>query len=190
MTDSTTQGSQNFFIRYLTRTDQVGFVLRVIPLLTLLTLVTLTSFYEEWIQTPFMNFNALLTYWGINLFGAGAEMSGNKVWTNKFAVVVVSACTGQFTMLILFSMLVAFPAKLKMKIKGIVAGFSLIMVLNLVRLVSLFFIGEAYPEIFDDVHLYIWQAITIAVALIFWYLWAQRALRGLEPTPAQAVDGS
>lgn len=187
-TDSGTR-APGFLVHTLTRKDPRGFIIRVIPLLALLIFATTFDAFEEYVQEPFMRLNAWMTHVGINVFGAQSELSDNKVWTGKFAVTVVPACTGQFTLLILFSMLMAFPASLSMKLRGLVTGFLLILGLNLIRLVSLFFIGEAYPEIFDDVHLYVWQAITITVALLFWYFWARRALRGLEAPRAGVEEG-
>ena len=52
------------------------------------------------------------------------------------------------------------------------------------RLYTLFLLGQSYPKLFDDVHVYIWQGVTIAVVLLYWYAWARKALG-----PAGAAGG-
>jgi exosortase/archaeosortase family protein len=64
-----------------------------------------------------------------------------------------------------------------------------IQVLNLARIVSLFYLGQWDMKWFEWAHLYLWQALIMLDALIVWMLWI-RALPGpeaslpKEPAPA------
>jgi exosortase/archaeosortase family protein len=47
----------------------------------------------------------------------------------------------------------------------------LLLILNLVRIVSLFLIGVYFHRIFDLTHIDVWQALFIFLAVLLWILW-------------------
>ena len=74
-------------------------------------------------------------------------------------------------MIILISAIIAFPAPWKHRLIGLVAGFIAIQLLNLVRIVSLFFLGLWSQVWFEWFHLYLWQALIVLDALIVFLIW-------------------
>ena len=80
-------------------------------------------------------------------------------------------------MIILFAAMFAFPAPLKNKLIGFGIGFIAIQALNLVRIISLFYLGQWNMTWFNWFHLYLWQALIILDALVVWLIW----LRTLPP---------
>ena len=58
-------------------------------------------------------------------------------------------------------------------------GFLAIQSLNVVRIISLFYLHEWTSVWFDWFHLYLWQALIILDALVFWLIW----LRWLPRAP-------
>jgi len=54
---------------------------------------------------------------------------------------------------------------------GFVVGFFAIQALNLVRIVSLFYLGQWNQVAFEWFHLYLWQALIIMDALVVWLIW-------------------
>jgi exosortase/archaeosortase family protein len=60
---------------------------------------------------------------------------------------------------------------MKNKLMGFVAGFFAIQILNLVRIVSLFYLGQWNQVAFEWFHLYLWQALIIMDALVVWLIW-------------------
>ena len=56
--------------------------------------------------------------------------------------------------------------------------------LNLFRIVSLFFVGAYFPKVFHMVHVDGWQALFILITLFLWIAWARWALRGAQPADA------
>ena len=71
----------------------------------------------------------------------------------------------------MFAAIFAFPAPLKNKFLGFVAGFFAIQALNLVRIISLFYLGQWNQVAFEWFHLYLWQALIILDALVVWLVW-------------------
>ena len=80
-------------------------------------------------------------------------------------------------MIILFAAIFAFPAPFKNKLIGFAIGFVAIQALNLVRIISLFYMGQWSMTWFEWFHLYLWQALIILDALVVWLIW----LRTLPP---------
>jgi exosortase/archaeosortase family protein len=54
---------------------------------------------------------------------------------------------------------------------GIGVGFAAIQVLNLVRIISLFYLGQWNRVWFDWFHLYLWQALIVLDALVAFLVW-------------------
>jgi len=52
-----------------------------------------------------------------------------------------------------------------------VVGFFAIQFLNLVRIVTLFYLGQWNQVAFEWFHLYLWQALIIMDALVVWLVW-------------------
>ena len=75
------------------------------------------------------------------------------------------------------------PSPFKSKIIGFVIGFFAIQALNLVRIISLFYLGQWSMVAFEWFHLYLWQALIILDALVVWLIW----LRTL-PRPERKSD--
>ena len=52
------------------------------------------------------------------------------------------------------------------------SGILLLSAVNLVRVISLFWIGSAFPQYLDVAHVLIWQMIVVVIVL--WLVWAER----------------
>ena len=67
----------------------------------------------------------------------------------------------------------AFPATWRRRLFGILVGVSLILTLNLVRIVSLYFFGVHTPAFFEIIHLEVWPVLFIIAALCTWLTWVR-----------------
>ena len=61
---------------------------------------------------------------------------------------------------------VAFPASVKHKIIAIVAGFFFVQTLNIVRIISLFYLGQWNYTVFEWFHLYLWPVLIMLDVLV------------------------
>jgi exosortase H (IPTLxxWG-CTERM-specific) len=100
--------------------------------------------------------------------------------TNGFAISVEAGCNGVEAALILIAAMLAFPAPWKHRTIGILAGLAAVQALNVVRVVSLFYLGQWRVDVFEWVHLYAWQALIMLDVLIVWLIW----IRALARRPA------
>ncbi|MDH3892411.1 MAG: exosortase H [candidate division Zixibacteria bacterium] len=111
----------------------------------------------------------------MNIFGAGARVMGNSLMTSDYSINVVDGCNGIYATAILVSGIIAYPSRLKAKAWGIPVGVAAVFVLNLGRVISLFYLGRSYPNIFNEVHVYVWQPIIILWAIFVWHFWSRWA---------------
>ena len=70
----------------------------------------------------------------------------------------------------------AFPARAAQKAIAVAAGIVLIQVINLVRVVTLYWLGCHQPEWFASFHLAVWHTIAFATAVLFFAAWSRRAV--------------
>jgi len=127
---------------------------------------------------PFFDFTAAATGFFLNIFGASVEVNGSLISSPDFSMGIVFDCTGIVAMAILASAVLAYPCRAKQKAIGIALGVAALFVLNLVRTVSLFFIGSHFSSgFFDTAHMLIWQPVMIAVAIVFWLFWVEKLAR-------------
>ena len=86
--------------------------------------------------------------------------------TSGFAVSIEAGCNGVEAAIVLIAGVVAFPATLKHKVVAIVAGFFFVQALNIVRIISLFYLGQWNYTVFEWFHLYLWPVLIMLDVLI------------------------
>ena len=114
---------------------------------------------------------------GLNAMGGSTSVSGTILVSDSFAVNVVAECTAVGPLVLFFGAIVAFPASLKAKGIGAAIGLVVLTLVNLVRIMSLFWIGSSYPEYLDMAHLLVWQSASILLAIVMWLVWVEGVTR-------------
>jgi exosortase H (IPTLxxWG-CTERM-specific) len=92
----------------------------------------------------------------------------------RFSVAIYNGCNGLEAILIFVSGVVAFPAPWRRKGVGIVLGFVAIQLFNVIRVVSLFYIGALRPQWFSASHTFVWQSLVIVFGVVLWLVWVRR----------------
>lgn len=128
---------------------------------------------ERWVIDPFTSGIASICVWLVSIFDSDAVSFGKVIQssTSGFAVSIERGCNGIEALIILFAALMAFPSTWRQKLVGFAIGFVAIQSLNLVRIISLFYIGQWSHTWFEWFHLYLWQALIIIDALVVWLIW-------------------
>lgn len=167
------------------------FVLFTILLLGLFTLEILEP-AEKYVILPFTSLIADVSVWIVQLFDDNVEAFRNVIRnsTTGFGVRIERGCNGVEAVIILFAAIFAFPAPLKNKLLGFVIGFFAIQLLNLVRIVSLFYLGQWNQVAFEWFHLYLWQALIILDALVVWLIWLRTLPQAKMKRRLEAADSS
>ena len=155
----------------------------------------LTEPGQQFFVVPWTNFLATLSADLVKGFDPNVLVSGKilQSTTNGFAVSIEAGCNGVEATIVLIAAMLAFPAPWKNKIIGLVAGVIAVQGLNIVRIISLFYLGQWNYDVFEWAHLYVWQALIMLDVLIVWLLWVRtlpkvdRGDRGPPPSPAPAA---
>jgi len=151
------------------------FVIFSVLLISLFTLEILQP-VEKYFILPFTALIADISVWIVLLFDDNVVATGNVIRdsVSGFGVSIERGCNGIEAVIILFSALFAFPAPFRYKCIGFVIGFFAIQGLNLVRIISLFYMGQWSYTVFEWFHLYLWQALIILDALVVWLIWLRK----------------
>lgn len=143
----------------------------------------ITKFMHDWVTEPFTGLLAKISAFLIQLFDSDVISHGIVIQSqsNGFAVAIAPGCDGIEAVIILVSAILAFPSPWKHKVVGIGIGFLAIQALNLVRIISLFYMGQWDKTWFDWFHLYLWQALIVLDALAVWLVWLRYLPRREQP---------
>jgi exosortase H (IPTLxxWG-CTERM-specific) len=138
--------------------------------------------YSRMVETGalagFLTFTARATGAILNLFGASAQVDGTLISSPDYSMRIVTECTGLVPMAIVVCAVLAYPGTWKQKAIGAALGIVALFVLNLVRMVSLFFIGGHFSSsFFNTAHFLIWQPVMIVVAIVLWLFWVEKLVR-------------
>jgi len=155
------------------------FMLLFLVFLTALFVAELWQPVEHYVIDPFTAAIAQACVFIVDLFDPHAVAHGKilQSTSNGFAISIERGCNGVEAVIILVSAMLAFPAPWKFKLAGIGIGFVAIQALNLVRIISLFYLGQWNRFWFDWFHLYLWQALIVLDALVVFLIWLRRLPR-------------
>jgi exosortase H (IPTLxxWG-CTERM-specific) len=109
--------------------------------------------------------------------GEPVTVVGTEIRSSSFSVQIQNGCNGVETALLFGSAVLAFPASWKRRLTGLVLGFAAIELLNLIRVVSLFWIGAHHPKFFSQSHTVIWQSIVVLWGVLLFLFWARPSSR-------------
>jgi len=121
---------------------------------------------------PYTTLIAKLSGFVLGLLGEDITINGCLLRSPRFAVTIYNGCNGLITSLIFVSGVLAFPARWSAKVIGVIGGLLAIQAINLVRIISLFYIGIYLPTLFNSSHIFIWQSLVILAGVTLWITWA------------------
>ena len=111
----------------------------------------------------------------VTQFDANAAALGKVLWNpaTGFGVSIEPGCNGIEACIILFAAIVAFPATWRHRAWGLGLGFIAVQALNIVRIISLFYLGQWDETAFKIAHEYLWQGLIMLDVLVVWLLWVR-----------------
>ena len=172
----------------------VRFFLGFVVLQALLFGFELTPWAQQYFVGPWTNALAAISAWLVTVIDPNVAAVGKVIRStvNGFAVSIEAGCNGIEATIVLVAAIFAFPAPWRDRIKGLAAGIVAVQGLNIVRVISLFYLGQWNMQVFEWAHLYVWQALIMLDVLVVWLVWVRllpqdgRTGRG----PGDPADGS
>jgi exosortase H (IPTLxxWG-CTERM-specific) len=164
------------------------FITLFIVILVALFTIELLNPVQEHVIVPFTSLLARISAAMILPFDSSVIAYG-KVLQFKdtgFAVSIEAGCNGVEATIVLIAAVIAFPASWRARIAAIILGFLAIQVMNLARIISLFYLGNWNMEFFEWIHLYLWPALIMLDVLIVFIIY----LRYISPEQPAAASAN
>jgi exosortase H (IPTLxxWG-CTERM-specific) len=109
----------------------------------------------------------------IHLCGGHATVTGPVLQSPLgFAVRVENGCNAVNVTILLWAAILTYPAPWLRKFQGLVAGSLALHAVNLLRIISLFYLGQYNETWFQFAHLYLWESLIVLDTLVIFWLWA------------------
>ncbi len=164
-------------------------VLRFVVVLIVL-MVGFNACFYLWIGTSsffqsYLHLNAEVVARMLRVFGDNATASGKSVTSPRFSLSLAVGCDAIQASAFFVFIVLASPSAVSMvrRLPVLLMGVSLLLVLNLVRIISLYYTGVHFPSAFEIMHIDVWQAFFIFTPLILWIMWVRRTMRRLGAVP-------
>ncbi len=113
----------------------------------------------------------------LRLLGADVSVKGSLLNAPSFSFAVVPDCTPLAPFMLLAGAMLAFPAPLRDKLLGLLVSGIFLSVLNLVRVMSLVYVGIYAPQWLEAVHLVVWQSAMVLAGILMFLWWMRRSVR-------------
>jgi exosortase H (IPTLxxWG-CTERM-specific) len=151
---------KRFGITYI---SLMGFFFVLIAFQPIRNIVDLNRFYTKGVVT--------ITAGIMKLLGIACTCHGAVITLPGMSMDVRFGCNGLEAVMIYAVAVIAFPASWEKRLIGIVGGFVLIQIVNVIRIVALAYSGIHFRKLFEYIHIYVAQGMMIAVALGIYLLW-------------------
>ena len=116
--------------------------------------------------------NAAVSTAILNFFGEAATTDKTIISSSRYSINIAHGCDAIEPAALFVAAVLAFPASIGSKLPALFAGTFLLLTINLVRIVSLFYTGVYWPKAFETMHVDVWQPAFIVLSLFLWTLWA------------------
>jgi exosortase H (IPTLxxWG-CTERM-specific) len=134
----------------------------------------------------YLNVLAAISGWVLNLFGTEVEVFETRITGSDFAVAVAQGCDAIQVCSLLAAAVLAFPVSWGARFRGLAIGIALLQALNILRIVTLYWVGAFFSDFFKTAHEVVWPGALIVVTIVTWVLWVRWETPASFPTPDAA----
>ena len=138
-------------------------------------------FYIAWISSfgsthlfePIISFYAAASGKILAWLGYNTSVAGTLIYSSTFNLNIKRGCDAIEATALFVSAVLSFPVPFRRKILGLIIGIVTFVLVNFIRIITLFITGVKHPALFSFMHDQIWQIIYIAIAVLLLILWLQ-----------------
>lgn len=159
------------------RLPQIRFLATVVILMGTYYALTGTDAFSKKFLPAYLTVVASVTSAALSLLGFVTVTSGTVVSSTAFSMNIAYGCDALEPTFLFMVVVAAYPSAWKSKLLGMITGSLLLYATNIVRLVSLFWTGTYKREYFEIMHIEVWQAVFIVLALALFVVWVSLAER-------------
>ena len=159
------------------------FLVIFLALLAVLFTVEMLEPVQQHVVQPFTASLADLSAALIMPFDDQVTASGRVIrhTSNYFAVSIEAGCNGVEAAIVLVAAVIAFPARWLQRLAAIAIGFLAIQAMNILRIISLFYLGMWNMTVFSWTHLYLWPVLIMLDVLVVFLFYLRVVNRQAVP---------
>lgn len=155
----------------MTRKQKTRFAVIMVGFLLVLTLTYREDLLGN-VLSPLAYFTARTTLALLHICGIEAARTATLIYhPDGFTYEIYYRCTGFLPVAILTAAIFAYPGPWRYKIFGLAMEVPVLLALNLIRLVTLFYVGVYIPAAFDFAHSVIGESLLIIATAGLWLAW-------------------
>jgi exosortase H (IPTLxxWG-CTERM-specific) len=113
------------------------------------------------IFAPLNNYTAATLGFLLQALGMQPTVEGALLSAGSFSVKIIDECSAIFVFILFSSFVLAYSTSLKNKAIGQIFGIPSLFVVNTLHLAVVFLAGLWRPDLFEHVHVYLWQTIEV-----------------------------
>lgn len=139
----------------------------------------------EWfdvIRSPLLKFFAFVSAGILSIFSSDVSAQGETLSSPRFAVEIREGCDAIAPTVLYCLSVLFYPVSWDRRLKGIGIGMLLLMLLNVIRIVSLYITGVHAPSWFEFMHVDFWQVAFILLTVLMWIYWMRWAVGAKSTT--------
>jgi exosortase H (IPTLxxWG-CTERM-specific) len=133
----------------------------------------LATIYGDRLLYSYLELNAWVSNAILAGLGQNTHLSGLTIQSPKFAVTIERGCDAVEPTWLVCAAVLSFRSPWLHKLLGILAGIVLLQALNLIRIVTLYWIGLHWPGFFNSAHMEIWPVAFLLVAIVLFIGWRE-----------------
>ena len=142
-------------------------------LIILFYILWISSFGSTHLFEPVIVFYATVSGKILAWLGYKTFVTGTLICSPTFNLNIKRGCDAIEATALFASAVLAFPVPFRKKILGLIIGIITLVIVNFIRIITLFITGLKHPALFSFMHDQIWQIIYIAIAVLLLLLWLQ-----------------
>ena len=150
--------------------------------------IAFSKWFIDLVANPFALFLSHVISEMILFLGFQIERAGTIITGGGLSLEIYYKCTGIYQMAGFMAAVLAFPTNFQNKIIGFAWGIFGIGILNLTRILSIFFVGLYFPNVVIIFHGIIWEVLMILFSLLLWMYWANKNFRAIRKKQTVAVN--
>lgn len=151
------------------------YVVRFLLLLAAFQALFLAYLSEHAAFAAYLRGYASLSGWLLGLFGEEVVVHGQVMVGSGAGIEVRRGCDAFQPIALYCANVLAFPAPWRRRLTGLLVGVLALLVLNVARILSLYWLDEVGSPWFQTAHVTLWPVGFIVVSLLAWMVWARWA---------------
>ena len=172
---------------FLSKRPVLRFVLVFGVLVLAINVLLLARVKESPVIMRFLAWNADAAGVVLRVLGEETVVNDRSVTGRRYSLEVAHGCDAVQPTALFLSAVLATPVVVRRKLIGVAAGIAILLTINLVRIVSLYYVGVFIPRFFHVVHVEIWGAVFIFLSIALWLVWALWATDQRAPRAEHGV---